>query len=107
MVLEEISPQQPRCEKKEIRMTMMTTIVAVALGLTPIGHDGTVQPVSEDQARSAIGRFSETTDDTGTTHLTGMNRKTGEQFYLTVNPYGRVEGSVGNWAVTFQVSKAA
>ena len=32
---------------------------------------------------------------------------TGEQFYLTVNPYGRVEGSVGNWAVTFQVSKAA
>jgi hypothetical protein len=88
-------------------MSMMSTIVAVALGLAPIGHDGTVQPVSDDQARSAIGRFSETTDDTGTTHLTGMNRKTGEQFYLTVNPFGRVEGSVGNWAVAFQVSKAA
>jgi hypothetical protein len=88
-------------------MSMMSTIVAVALGLAPIGHDGTVQPVSDDQARSAIGRFSETTDDTGTTHLTGMNRKTGEQFYLTVNPFGRVEGSVGNWVVAFQVSKAA
>ena len=86
-------------------MTMMTTIVAVALGLTPIGHDGTVQPASEDQAR-AIGRFSETTDDTGTTHLTGINRDTGERFHLTVNPYGRVEGSVGNWAVTFQVTRA-
>jgi hypothetical protein len=106
MVLEEISTQQSRRVKKEIIMTMMTTIVAVALGLAPIGHDGTVQPVSEDQART-IGRFSETTDDTGTTHLTGINRKTGEQFYLTVNPYGRVEGSVGDWAVTFQVSKAA
>lgn len=87
-------------------MTMMTTIVAVALGLTPVGHDGTVQPVNDDQARQ-IGRFSETTDDTGTTHLTGVNRDTGESFYLTVNPYGRVEGSVGNWSVTFQVSKAA
>lgn len=87
-------------------MTMMTTIVAVALGLTPVGHDGTVQPISDDQA-STIGRFSETTDDTGTTHLSGFNRNTGEQFYLTVNPYGRVEGSVGNWAVTFQVSKTA
>jgi hypothetical protein len=106
MVLEEISTQQSRRVKKEIIMTMMTTIVAVALGLAPIGHDGTVRPVSEDQART-IGRFSETTDDTGTTHLTGINRKTGEQFYLTVNPYGRVEGSVGDWAVTFQVSKAA
>ncbi|WP_395623788.1 hypothetical protein [Sphingomonas daechungensis] len=87
-------------------MTMMTTIVAVALGLTPIGHDGTVKPISNDQARQ-IGRFTETTDDTGTTHLVGINRDTGEQFHLTVNPYGRVEGSVGNWAVTFQVSNAA
>jgi hypothetical protein len=86
-------------------MTMMTTIVAVALGLAPIGHDGTVQPIGEDQARQ-IGRFSETTDDTGTTHLIGVNRNTGEQFHLTVNPAGRVEGSVGNWAVTFQVSKS-
>jgi hypothetical protein len=87
-------------------MSMMSTIVAVALGLTPVGHDGTVQPISADQTRM-IGRFTETTDDTGTTHLTGVNRNTGEQFYLTVNPYGRVEGSVGNWAVTFQVSKVA
>jgi hypothetical protein len=87
-------------------MSMMTTVVAVALGLTPVGQDGVVQPISADQERM-IGRLSETTDDTGTTHLTGINRNTGEQFYLTVNPYGRVEGSVGNWAVTFQFSKTA
>ena len=87
-------------------MTMMTTIVAVALGLTPIGQDGVVQPVGKDQAR-AIGRYSESTDDTGTTHLTGINRKTGQTFHLTVNPQGRVEGSVGDWVVTFQVASAA
>jgi len=87
-------------------MTMMTTIVAVALGLTPVGQDGTVQPVSQDQARS-IGRYSETTDDTGTTHITGINRNTGQTFYLTVNPHGRVEGSVGEWVVSFQVASAS
>ena len=84
-------------------MTMMTTIVAVALGLTPIGQDGTVKLVSADQTRS-IGRYSETTDDTGTTHITGINRDTGQTFYLTVNPHGRVEGSVGEWVVSFQVA---
>jgi hypothetical protein len=87
-------------------MTMMTTIVAVALGLTPVGHDGTVQPISADQERS-IGRYSETTDDTGTTHISGINRNTGQTFYLTVNPHGRVEGSVGEWVVTFQVASVS
>lgn len=87
-------------------MTMMTTIVAVALGLAPVGQDGTVQPISADQARS-IGRYSESTDDTGTTHITGINRNTGQSFHLTVNPHGRVEGSVGEWVVTFQVASVS
>lgn len=86
-------------------MTMMTTIVAVALGIAPIGHDGTVEPVDANDAK-AIGRYSETVDDTGTTHLKGVDRNTGRFFHLTVNPYGRVEGSVGDWVVTFQVTKA-
>jgi hypothetical protein len=84
----------------------MTTIVAVALGLAPIGKDGLVQPVSAKDAHE-IGRYSETVDDTGTTHLQGVNRRTGEAFHLTVNPFGRVEGSVGNWVVEFQVSETA
>lgn len=84
-------------------MTIMTTIVAVALGIAPIGQNGRVEPVSAKDARE-IGRYSETVDDTGTTHLQGINRRTGEDFHLTVNPYGRVEGSVGDWVVTFQVS---
>jgi hypothetical protein len=86
-------------------MTMMTTIIGVALGLTPIQSDGTAQPLSKHD-QSLIGRYSETVDDTGTTHLRGVNRRTGQLFHITVNPYGRVEGSVGDWVVTFQVTRA-
>ena len=87
-------------------MTMMTTIVGVALGLTPVQADGTAQPISDSDAR-LIGRYQETVDDTGTAHLQGVNRRTGEFFYLTVNPYGRVAGSVGQFEVTFQVKSAS
>jgi len=86
-------------------MTMMTTILGAALGLTPIQSDGTVQPLSDRDAQ-IIGRYDETVDDTGTTHLQGVNRRTGEFFHLTVNPFGRVEGSVGAWVVEFQVKSA-
>jgi len=85
-------------------MTMMSTIIAVALGLTPVPADGTVALVGAD-TEQMIGRYSETVDDTGTTHLRGINRKTGQSFHLTVNPHGRVEGSVGDWVVTFRVTR--
>ena len=84
-------------------MTLMTTIVAVALGLTPIPADGKIQ-LPADSTERLIGRYSESTDDTGTTHLKGVNRRTGEVFHLTVNPFGRVEGSVGEKMVTFNVA---
>lgn len=87
-------------------MTMMTTIVAVALGITPVNQDGTVQPVGAQDA-NMIGRYSEFTDDTGTTHMRGVDRRTGAPFDLTVNPHGRVEGSVGEWVVSFHVKSTA
>ena len=86
-------------------MTLMTTIVGVALGLTPVPADGKVQS-ADDSTMRLIGRYSETTDDTGTTHLKGVNRRTGEYFHITVNPFGRVEGSVGEKIVTFNVATA-
>ena len=87
-------------------MTMMTTIIAVALGLTPAQPNGEVRLLTADQ-ESMIGRYSETTDDTGTVHLVGSDRVTGKLFHLTVNPFGRVEGSVGDQVVSFQVSPAS
>jgi hypothetical protein len=87
-------------------MTMMTTIIAVALGLTPVHGDGTVRPISNHD-ESMIGSFTETVDDTGTTHLRGVNRMTGELYHITVNPHGRVQGSVGGSHVTFNVRAAS
>jgi hypothetical protein len=87
-------------------MTIMTTIVAVALGLASIGQNGRVELVSAKDAKS-ISRYSETIDDTGTTHLRGVNRRTGESFHITVNPFGRVEGAVGEKVVSFQVKPAS
>jgi hypothetical protein len=87
-------------------MTIMTTIVAVALGIASIAQNGRVELVSAQDAKS-ISRYSETVDDTGTTHLRGVNRRTGEFFHLTVNPFGRVEGSVGEKVVSFHVSPAS
>ena len=87
-------------------MTMMSTIVAVALGLVPVHADGTVKPISAAD-RSLIGHYDETVDDTGTTHLKGFDRQSGKPYHLTINPFGRVEGSVGNAVVTFTVQPAA
>ena len=86
-------------------MTMMTTVVAVALGLMPAHGEGTAQPISK-QDESKIGSFTETVDDTGTTHLRGVSPLTGETYHVTVNPHGRVEGSVGESVVTFRVQPA-
>jgi len=87
-------------------MTMMTTIIGVALGLTPVPANGNVAPLTKAD-KQMIGRYSETVDDTGTTHLRGMNRLTGELFHITINPYGRVEGSVGDEIVSFHVKRAS
>ena len=87
-------------------MTTMPTIISIALGLTPVPSDGTVNLVNA-QTEQLIGRYKETVDDTGTTHLRGFDRHSGRPYHITVNPYGRVEGSVGDWVVTFNVRDAA
>jgi hypothetical protein len=89
-------------ENRRPDMTMMTTVIAVALGFAPVPADGTVNFVGVDTEKM-IGRYSETVDDTGTTHLRGLNRRTGKIYHITVNPYGRVEGSVGDWTVSFNI----
>lgn len=87
-------------------MTMMPTIVAVALGLVPVQADGTVQPVTNSDLRR-IGSYHESVDDTGTTHLKGFDRRSNAPYHITVNPFGRVEGSIGDMVVTFRVQTKA
>ena len=87
-------------------MTMMPTIVAVALGLVPVQADGPVQPVSDSDLRR-VGLYHESVDDTGTTHLKGFDIRSNAPYHITVNPFGRVEGSIGDMVVTFRVQTKA
>ena len=87
-------------------MTMMSTIVAVALGLVPVQSDGTVQLISDTDQRR-VGSYQENVDDTGTTHIKGFDRRSGQPYHLTINPFGRVAGSVGDTVVTFTVQSKA
>lgn len=82
---------------------IMTTVVAVALGLAPVKESAAPQVVSGDYSK-IVGRYSQRTDKKGVTHLSGVNQ--GKAYDLTVAADGRVEGSVGESYVSFTVSDA-
>ncbi|HEY6047805.1 MAG TPA: hypothetical protein VIV07_02030 [Sphingomicrobium sp.] len=85
---------------------MMTAVVAVALGLTPVaeGPAQTVRVSSDIAAK--IGRYSQATDARGTTRVRGYDRL-GRPYELTIDKHGYVEASVGDQIVSFRVSEAA
>ena len=84
----------------------MTTVVAVALGFAPVKEDGSVTP-SRDNYSNIVGRYSQTVDRDGTTHLRGFNRITGAPYDLKVKTDGNVEGEVGTWYIQFHVDDGA
>ena len=81
---------------------LMSTIVAVALGMAPVAQDGTV---SGDYSK-IVGRYSQTVDKRGTTHLAGFHRVTGAPFEIAIDKDGNVEGTVGEMVITFQAREA-
>lgn len=84
---------------------MMSTILAVALGLTPVKEDGRPQVVQVGaDATQQIGRYTQTVDRRGLTHVRGFDRL-GREYELTLDGKGKVEGTVGPWSVRFQVSQ--
>jgi hypothetical protein len=82
---------------------LMSTVVAVALGMAPVKQDGTV---TGDYSK-IVGRFSQTIDKRGMTRLSGFHRVTGAPFEITIDKDGNVEGTVGELMITFQVRQAA
>jgi hypothetical protein len=82
---------------------LMTTVVAVALGLTPV-KDDSLHRISGDYSK-AVGQYSQTVDRNGAVHLKGYSPAAGTTYDVTVHKNGDVEGSVGAWAVTFHVSE--
>lgn len=88
---------------------IMNAVLAVALGLTPVKPGTQAQVLSYNPTDYAglIGRYNQSTDRSGTTHLRGFDRITGRPFDIAVAKNGRVEGTVGELYVTFNVSEAA
>jgi hypothetical protein len=82
---------------------LMSTIIAVALGMAPINPDGTV---SGDYSK-IIGRYSQSVDNRGKTYVHGFHAITGAPYELTMDRDGNVEATVGELIVNFQVKEGA
>jgi hypothetical protein len=82
---------------------IMNAVLAVALGLAP----PEAQLVRADDYTGLVGRYSQATDRSGTTHLKGFDIRNGRTFDIAVTSSGHVEGSVGEMAVSFDFRKAA
>ncbi len=87
---------------------LLSTVVAVAVGVAPIKEVGTPQLVHVDEARIAaqVGRFTQSLGKNGTTHVRGFDRL-GRAYDLAIDSKGHVQGQVGDWNVTFDVRDAA
>ena len=85
-------------------MVLASTIIAVALGLTPV-DDG--QPVKVDSAALThqIGRFAEQTDRQGVRHLRGFDQY-GRVYTASVATDGRVKCLVGGQVIEFTIVDA-
>ena len=88
---------------------IMNAVLAVALGLAPVkpGVETQVIQYNSTDYAGLIGRYQQSTDRRGTTHLTGYDRLSGRPFDIAVRQNGQVEGTVGELYVTFTVSEAA
>jgi hypothetical protein len=84
-------------------MVLGSTIIAVALGLTPV-TDG--QAVHDSPAVTRqVGRFAEQTDGQGVRHLRGFDTQ-GQPYEVTVHKSGRVEAVVGSSVLQFTIAEA-
>ena len=84
---------------------LMTTVVAVALGLTPV-KDDSLHRVSGDYSK-AVGQYSKTVSPNGAVRLKGYSPAARANYDIIVHKNGDVEGAVGAWTVTFHVSDDA
>jgi hypothetical protein len=87
----------------------MNAVLAIALGLAPAQPGRAAQQFHYDPKDYAglLGSYRQLTDRNGTTHLRGFDRITGKPFDLSVEPDGRVAGTVGEMYMTFTVREAA
>jgi hypothetical protein len=91
--------------KKGVFNMMITTVVAVALGLAPVNESNAPQTVSGDYS-AAVGRYSQTVDRRGTSRVRGVDSR-GVSYELVLDKRGYVEATVGERSVSFRVRDAS
>jgi hypothetical protein len=85
-------------------MVLAPTIIAVALGLTPV-NDGQLVKVDSAALTRQIGRYAEQTDRQGIRHLRGFDQH-GRAYTASVAKDGRVECLVGGQLIEFTIVDA-
>jgi len=87
---------------------MIGTVVAIALGLTPVTESKSPQTVAVDETKIAakIGHYKQYAGKDGKTYVRGFDRA-GRAYDLSIDTNGHVQGRVGNMDITFDVRDAA
>lgn len=84
---------------------MLSTVVAVALGIVPIDRDS-AQVSGKADYSAQIGRYSQTVDRRGTTHLRGVDAR-GRTYELVMDRNGYVEANIGDRVISFRAQQQA
>jgi len=86
---------------------IISAVLAVALGLTPVKDSAAPQlVVVDDKVAAQVGRYKQTVGKDGRTHVRGFDRL-GRAYEIAIDSKGHVEGQVGDWYVTYDISDAA
>jgi hypothetical protein len=86
---------------------IISAVLAVALGLTPVKDSAAPQlVVVDDKVAAQIGRYKQSVGRDGRTHVRGFDRL-GRAYEIAIDSKGHVEGQVGDWYVTYDISDAA
>ena len=81
---------------------IIATVIAVALGMTPINEDAPEQTVI-GQFDSMVGSFTQTSDAHGVIRVRGTHPRTGVPYTLTIDRTGLVHADIGEREVEFRV----
>jgi hypothetical protein len=87
---------------------IISAIVAVAVGVTPVEYSNAPQTVKFDEKKIAaqVGPYAQSVRKDGSTQVHGFDRL-GRAYNLNITANGHVTGQVGSWDVTFDVTDAA
>jgi hypothetical protein len=80
---------------------IIATVIAVALGMTPINENAPEQTVV-GQFDSLVGSYTQSSDARGVIRVHGTHPRTGVPYTLTIDRTGLVHADIGEREVEFR-----